>query len=193
MTDWMEPIRRSQLWEVGEQFGAINQVRGKSFGRTRIIGCDVTDNVFETRDRGGRENYFVSRWPTISRTRAAGTPRPLSSSPAALSNAVSNAVSSCSDIRVSSCERSHAARADFSFGGSFVMASWISVMLLTRRLYHRMCAVRQMNSQRSGPARTKQSFEDNGVPKCNLGTRSRMIGSEEARIHGSRDDSGDGR
>jgi hypothetical protein len=30
MTDWMELIQRSQLWEVGEQFGAINQVRGEN-------------------------------------------------------------------------------------------------------------------------------------------------------------------
>jgi hypothetical protein len=124
----------SQLWEVGEQFGAINQKQGKPFGRTRIVGCDVTDNVFEPRDRGGRENYFVSYWPTISRTRAAGMPRPLSSSSAALSNAASKAASSSSDIRVSSCERSQTARADFSFGGSFVMACWISVMLLTIRI-----------------------------------------------------------
>jgi hypothetical protein len=47
----MEPIRRSQLWEVGEQFGALNQVQGKPFGRPRIISCDVTDNVFETPSR----------------------------------------------------------------------------------------------------------------------------------------------
>jgi hypothetical protein len=30
MTDWMEPVRRSQLCEVGEQFGAMNHVRGEN-------------------------------------------------------------------------------------------------------------------------------------------------------------------
>src|SRR2546427_13262966 len=46
-----------------------------------------------------RENYFVSHRPTISRTRSTGTPRPASSSVAALSSEASKAASSLSDIR----------------------------------------------------------------------------------------------
>ena len=70
----------------------------KGAGSCGIVGGDVPNDVLESRDCGRRENYFVSHWPTISRTRSTGTPRPASSSVAALSSEASKAASSLSDI-----------------------------------------------------------------------------------------------
>src|SRR5438105_12512220 len=116
-------VRGSELREVSEQLRALDQVERKCCRGGRIVRCDVAHDVFEPRDRGRREDYFVSHWPTISRTRATGTPRPASSSSAARSRAASKAASSLSDIRISSCEPNQAASADRSFGGNLTIAS----------------------------------------------------------------------
>src|SRR5207237_1465918 len=92
-------IGRSQFWELRKQFCAFEQTHCKNLGSLRVVGCDVPNDVFESRNCSRREDYFVSHRPGISRTRSTGTPRPASSSVAALSSEASKAASSLSDIR----------------------------------------------------------------------------------------------
>src|SRR5437016_13731234 len=85
----------SEFPELGTQVGAFEQTHCKNLGSLRVVGCDVPNDVFESRNCSRREDYFVSHRPSISRTRSTGTPRPASSS-AALSSEASKAASSLS-------------------------------------------------------------------------------------------------